>query len=155
MTVIKILSDAPSLSDSQKKQLLALHYKYLNYQRTVIKSDLAVAADLTVDRLFAGNKVAVAFDNDTPVSYCIYRVIRGVMKIRCMFVAEAERRKHLMTKLFAAMQTAQPHDCVVADVFKENYLAVQLFSSLGFNSEEAAGYLKLSLEVTSDAMQPA
>jgi ribosomal protein S18 acetylase RimI-like enzyme len=147
MTIVKILSDNSSLTDSQQKQLLALHYKFLNYQRMVLKVDHAVP-DVSIAAVFAGNQCAVAFDDEEKViGYCFYRGAGNQIGLRCMFVSEAYRRKYVMTNLLSAISESRKHESISASVFENNYLGVQLFKALGFVDEERNGWLDFKLKV--------
>ncbi|QXO09643.1 hypothetical protein pEaSNUABM11_00219 [Erwinia phage pEa_SNUABM_11] len=159
MITVKILADVLSLTDSQQKQLLALHYKYLNYQRMVLKVDHAVP-EVSVAAVFAGNQCAVAFDEDKVVGYCFFRGAGTQIGLRCLFVSEAYRRKYVMTNLLSAISESRQHESISASVFQENYLGVQLFKALGFVDQESNGWLDFKLKVKAglripDALQSA
>lgn len=147
MTDIHILTSTKSLSDSQQKQLLALNYKFLNYQRMILNTDCAIP-DLTLDILFAGNRCAVALDSaQNPIGFCFYRVIKGIMKIRSLFVSEAHRRKYVMTNILSQLVDNEAHTQIVGCVYGQNYLGVQLFKAMGFNCKEDGEWMHIDLPV--------
>lgn len=154
MTTVKILADSLSLTDSQQKQLLALHYKFLNYQRMVLKVDHAVP-EVSVAALFAGNQCAVAFDDSEKViGYCFYRAAGNQIGLRTLFVSEVARRKYVMTNILSAISESRTHESISVSVFKDNYLGVQLFKALGFVDEERNGWLDFKLKVKAGVTVP-
>lgn len=154
MTTVTILADIHSLSDSQQKQLLALHYKFLNYQRMVLKVD-HVVPNVTLAAIAAGNQCAVAFDdNQTVIGYCFFRANTVQIGLRCLFVSEAHRRKYVMTALLSAVSESANHESISATVFKDNYLGVQMFKALGFVDEERNGWLDFNLKVKAGITHP-
>lgn len=134
MTEIVILSSSSDFSEAAKKQLLALHYKFLNHQRNSLHIEKAVVPDLSVEKLMAGNRVAVAVEGGSPVGYCLYRIIGGVLKIRTMFVSEAFRRRGFMTAMLNTLGVKEVFHCIHAGVFAKEEPAVTFFKAQGFNT---------------------
>ncbi|AFQ96659.1 putative ribosomal-protein-alanine acetyltransferase [Erwinia phage vB_EamM_Stratton] len=133
MTEIVILSSSSDFSEAAKKQLLALHYKFLNHQRNTLHIDKAVVPELSIEKLMAGNRVAVAMESGSPVGYCLYRIIGGVLKIRTMFVSEAYRRRGFMTQILDALGSKETFHRIHAGVFAKEEPAVTFFKARDFN----------------------
>ncbi|QVW55282.1 hypothetical protein pEaSNUABM29_00242 [Erwinia phage pEa_SNUABM_29] len=132
MAEIVILSSASDLSDAQNKQLLALHYKFLNHQRNALHIERGEIPTLSIERLLAGNRAAVAMEGGTPVGYVLYRVIGGVLKFRSMFVSEMARRRKVMTQLFDALKTREEFASAYGGIYAAQESGVAFFTARGF-----------------------
>lgn len=142
MTEITILSDATDLTKDQQRQLLNLHYDFLKYQRTLlsIKTDLP---DLRVNTLFAGNRIAVAIEAGVIVGYCVYRIISGVLKLRTLFVSEANRRTGVMNSLIELINAREVYLNAELSVYNKCTAARALFTRLGYAAKELDGWFNL------------
>ncbi|AWN08831.1 hypothetical protein MLDJOKPK_00248 [Salmonella phage SPAsTU] len=133
MAEIVILSSSSDLTDAQNKQLLALHYKFLNHQRNVLQIEKGEVPMLSIEKLLAGNRAAIALEGDTPVGYCLYRVISGVLKFRSMYVSEMARRRKVMTQLFDVLKTREEFSSAYGGIYAAQESGVAFFTARGFN----------------------
>ena len=150
MTEIVILDNASQLTSEQQKQLLNLHYSFLNYQRTVLQANFAVPT-LRVEQLFAGNRIGIAMRNGQPVGYCVYRIIAGVLKIRTLFVHESYRRDGLMTELLNNIRAVSTFWQATLTVHNQCKAAVRFFQNRGYQSQADGDWMQLALYITESA----
>lgn len=150
MPEIVILDNASQLTAEQQKQFLNLHYSFLNYQRTVLATDLPIP-DLRVEVLFAGNRVGVAFHNGQPVGYCIYRIIAGVLKIRTLFVLENYRRNGLMTRLLNTIRQNSTFWQATLTIHSKCAAAVSFFQNRGYQTHQDSEWVQMALYLTENA----
>lgn len=149
MTEIVIFENASQLSEEQKKQVLKLHYTFLNYQRSVLNADHAIPT-LRIEQLFAGNRICLAIHNGTPVAYFLFRVIGGVLKIRSVFVMEAFRRNGIMTGIINKVQQNSPHWKEYLTIHKNCKAAISLFKERGFHISDDGDWVEMSYFTTED-----
>lgn len=155
MTEIVILDNASQLSEEQQKQLLNLHYSFLNFQRTALAADHPIP-ELCVRQLFAGNRIGVALHNGTPVGYCVYRIIAGVLKIRTLFVVESHRRNGLMTDLLNMIRQNSTFWQALLVVHHNCKAAMSFFKNRGYQSTSQGEWIQLAYFVTEEnSEQPA
>lgn len=147
MTEIVIHDNALQLSTEQQKQLLNLHYSFLNYQRVVLNASFPVP-ELRIQQLFAGNRIGIALHNGQPVGYCVYRIIAGVLKIRTLFVLESHRRDGLMTELLNNIRQNSVFWQASLVVHKNCKAAVNFFSNRGYRSRPDGEWVQMSFYVT-------
>lgn len=153
MAEIVILSSSSDLTDEQNKQLLGLHYKFLNHQRNALHIERGEIPMLSVERLLAGNRACVALEDGTPVGYCLYRVIGGVLKIRSMFVTEMARRRKVMTRVFDALRTHENFDSAYGGIYASQESGVAFFTARGFNKtiDKDGQWLEFTKLVSADS----
>lgn len=140
-----ILKDSTELTTDQQKQLLGLHYAFLNYQRSVLDVKIDVP-DLAIATLFRGNRIAVALVAGRVVGYCIYRVISGVLKLRTLFVAEEYRRSGKMTALIELISAREVYANAQLTVHQKCRPAYNFFTRLGYVASELDCWLNLFLD---------
>lgn len=150
MTEIVILDNASQLTEEQQKQLLNLHYSFLNFQRTALSADLP-KPDLKVHTLFLGNKIGIAMENDRPIGYCIYRIIAGVLKLRTLFVLESHRRTGIMTRLLDSVREVAVFWQAQLTIHKNCKAAHQFFEGRGYQSKVDGDWVQLAFFQTEDA----
>ncbi|QVW56340.1 hypothetical protein pEaSNUABM6_00204 [Erwinia phage pEa_SNUABM_6] len=137
-----ILKDSTELTQDQQKQLLGLHYAFLNYQRTTLDVKLDVP-ELAISTLFRGNRIAVALVAGRVIGYCIYRVISGVLKLRTLYVAEEYRRSGTMTALIELINSREVYANAQLTIHQKCRPAYNLFTRLGYVASELDGWLNL------------
>lgn len=138
MAEIVILSSTSDLTDAQNKQLLGLHYKFLNYQRAMLHIEKSEVPTLTLEKLLAGNRACVMLEGGTPVGYCLYRIIGGVLKIRTMFVSEMARRRKAMTKIFDVLKVKEQFTSAHGGIYACQEAGVAFFTARGYTKTVSA-----------------
>jgi len=142
MTAIVILDDASQLTSEQQKHVLNLHYSFLNFQRSVLEANHPIP-DLRLSQLFSGNRIGVAMNNGTPVGYCIYRVIAGVLKIRSLYVVEQFRRNGLMSDLLNHIRQNTTFWQAQLTIHKNCTAGREFFASRGYQAKADGDWLQL------------
>ncbi|ANZ48496.1 acetyltransferase [Erwinia phage vB_EamM_Caitlin] len=150
MTEIVILDNASQLTSEQQKQLLNLHYSFLNYQRAVLEANHPIP-ELRVSQLFAGNRIGIAMRNGQPVGYCVYRIVAGVLKIRTLFVLESYRRDGLMTELLNTIRKNATFWQATLTIHKNCKAAVSFFQNRGYQSHQDGEWMQMALYITESA----
>ena len=156
MAEIVILSSSSDLTEAQNKQLLGLHYKFLNHQRTILHIEKGEIPNHTLEKLLAGNRACVALEGGTPVGYCLYRVIAGVLKIRTMFVSEMARRRKTMTQIFDALEVNEQFTNAHGGIYACQEAGIAFFTARGFDKTVSTDgqWLEFTKQVPAEADEP-
>ncbi|QVW28717.1 putative GNAT family N-acetyltransferase [Erwinia phage pEa_SNUABM_8] len=152
MTEIVILDNASELTSEQQKQVLNLHYSFLNYQRTALEANHPIP-ELRIGQLFAGNRIGLAMHNGQPVGYCVYRIIAGVLKLRSIFVLESFRRNGLMTELLNTIRRNSTFWQACLVVHKNCKAAVQFFNDRGYKATPDGEWVQMAYFVTESSSE--
>ncbi|QVW55749.1 hypothetical protein pEaSNUABM9_00168 [Erwinia phage pEa_SNUABM_9] len=152
MTEIVILDNASQLTSEQQKQVLKLHYSFLNYQRTALEANHPIP-ELRVEQLFAGNRIGLAMHNGQPVAYCVYRIIGGILKIRSIFVMESFRRNGLMTDLLNNIRQNSTFWQACLTVHKNCKAAVSFFKGRGYKATDDGDWAQMAYFVTESSSE--
>lgn len=130
---IYLLNALSKIGEEQAKDLLALHYRYLDHQATMLKIKTAVPK-LNVRQLIEGNCVVLIYIDDVAVGYCSYRNRNGVLKIRSLYVLPDYRQRGVMKEIFKAIAADEAFGEIAIGMYTKCKEAKEYFIRRGYKA---------------------